>query len=40
MKRRRFLISDELDIVAVSAFVVVFILFLTFFLNYYYFHWF
>ena len=40
MKRRRFLISDELDMVTVSAFIVVIILFLTFILNYYYVHWF
>jgi hypothetical protein len=30
MKRRSFLISDELDIVSVSTFIVMFILFLTF----------
>jgi hypothetical protein len=40
MKRRRFLISDELDIVAISAFTVVFLLFLPYILNYFYFHWF
>ncbi len=40
MKRRRFLLSDELDIITVSAFVIVGIIFLTFILNYFYFHWF
>ena len=33
MKRRRYLISDELDIVAVGAFIVIFFLFLLYVLN-------
>ena len=40
MRRRRILISEELDIVAIGAFIVVFFLFLLFVLNYYYYHWF
>jgi hypothetical protein len=34
MKCRRFLISDELDIISVITFIVMFSLFLTFILNY------
>jgi len=40
MKRRRYLISDELDIISVGAFIVIFLLFLLYVLNYFYFHWF
>jgi len=34
MTRRRFLISDSLDIVAIGAFIVIFFLFLLFILHY------